>query len=112
MFDQVGWAELSVILLLALFVFGPERLPHIAAQAGSALRSARTYLRGMTTDLKSELGPELGDLDLASLHPRTFVRRHLLEDDDDDVVDQLAGRPRAAGPLGPGDRVPWDPDTT
>ncbi len=118
MFNQLGWPELTVLLLLALFVFGPERLPGLAKDAGKALRQARTYLRGVTDDLKTELGPEMGDLDLASLHPKTFVKKHLWSDDDeddereDDYVDQLAGRPRGDYPLGEGETPPWDPDTT
>ncbi|HEU0101747.1 MAG TPA: sec-independent translocase [Mycobacteriales bacterium] len=115
MFNQLGWPELAVILLLALFVFGPERLPGIAQEAGRGLRQLRQYLRGMTDDLKTELGPEVGDLDLASLHPKTFVKKHLWDDeqdDDDDLVDQLSGRPRGSVPLAPGETPPWDPDTT
>jgi sec-independent protein translocase protein TatB len=114
-FNQLGWPELAVILLLALFVFGPERLPGIAQEAGRGLRQLRQYLRGMTDDLKTELGPEVGDLDLASLHPKTFVKKHLWDDeqdDDDDLVDQLSGRPRGSVPLAPGETPPWDPDTT
>ncbi len=115
MFNQLGWAELAVLLLLALFVFGPERLPGLAADAGRALRNLRRYAQGISADLKSELGPEVGDLDLASLHPKTFVQKHLLEgldDDEDDVVERLAGRPKAALPLAPDEPAPWDPDTT
>ena len=60
-FDQVGIGELAVLLLLGLFVFGPDRLPGMAAEAGKTLRRVRLYVKGMTDDLKSELGPELGD---------------------------------------------------
>ncbi len=111
--DNLGVQELAVILLLALFVFGPDRLPGIAAEAGKGLRRIRLYVKGMTDDLKSELGPELGDVDLASLHPKTFVRKHLLSDDDDEL-DPSVGRPvrRAGSPLGPDEPAPWDPDTT
>ena len=112
MFNQLGWPELAVILLLALFVFGPERLPGLAQDAGRGLRQLRTYLKSMTDDLKTELGPEMGDLDLASLHPKTFVKKHLWDDEDDALVEQLAGRPRGSLPLSPGETPPWDPDTT
>ena len=112
-FDNVGIGELAVLLILGLFVFGPERLPGMAAEAGKTLRKVRLYVKGMTDDLKSELGPELGDVDLASLNPRTFVQKHLFSDDDDDL-DPAVGRPvsRAGAPLDPGEPAPWDPDTT
>jgi len=109
---NVGLPEMSVILLLALFVFGPERLPGVAAEAGKGLRQIRAYLRGVTDDLKTELGPEMGNLDLASLHPKAFIQKHLWDDEDDALVEQLAGRPRGSLPLAAGETPPWDPDTT
>jgi len=106
-FGGLGWPEAAVLLVLALFVFGPERLPGIAADAGRTLRKVRTYLKGMSEDLKTELGPEIGDLDLKSLHPREFVRKHLLEDDD-----EPSAVPARRAALAAGEPVPWDPDTT
>ena len=104
MFTNLGWGEIVVLLVLALFVFGPERLPTIASEAGRSLRKVRRYVKGMTDDLKTELGPELADLDLASLHPRTFVQ-DLMRDDDEPPV-------RRSRPLAAGEPAPWDPDTT
>ena len=109
MLGGLGWPEAAVLLLLGLFVFGPERLPGIAADAGRTLRKVRTYLKGMSEELKSELGPEVADLDLRSLHPREFVRKHLLEDDLDEVTLSPVSR---RGSLLPGEPAPWDPDTT
>jgi sec-independent protein translocase protein TatB len=109
---SVGWAEVAVIMVIGLFVLGPERLPSAAAEAGRALRQVRHYLKGMTDDLKADLGPEMQNVDLASLHPRTFVQKHLLSEDDDEI--DVPGQRRAATavPLGPGEPPPWDPDTT
>lgn len=105
MFGGLGWPETAVLLLLVLFVFGPERLPGLAADAGRALRKLRAYVKEMSADLREELGPELADLDLRSLHPREIVRRNLFEDDDD--------LPEPVRPqLAPGESPPWDPDTT
>lgn len=117
MFNSLGWAEIAVILVVALFVVGPERLPGLAADAGRGLRTLRQFIKGMTDDLKGELGPEFADVDLASLHPRTFVQKHLLADDDDtstfDLLDGKGPAVSSAGaPLGPGEPAPWDPDTT
>jgi len=105
-FGGLGWQETAVLLLLGLFLFGPERLPGIAADAGRTLRKVRRYVKEMTEDLRTELGPEVTDLDLRSLHPREIVRRNLFEDLDDEPV------PARRTALAPGERPPWDPDTT
>ncbi|AEH08368.1 MULTISPECIES: Sec-independent protein translocase protein TatB [Protofrankia] len=82
MFNGVGWGEIAVLMVIGLFVFGPERLPKVARDAGRLLRQIRQAATGMRDELRSELGPEFADLDLRTLHPKTFVRKHLLEDDD------------------------------
>lgn len=109
MFSSLGWGEVAVLLVLGLFVFGPERLPGMAADAGKTLRKVRLYVKGMTEDLKSELGPELGDVDLRSLHPRTFVQKHLFSDEDDEPSPP---KPRGGVSLRKDEPAPWDPDTT
>ena len=108
----MGWAELGALMLLTLFIVGPDRLPSVARDAGRALRSLRTTVKGMTDDLKTELGPEFQDVDLRSLHPKTFVTKHLLSDDDDEPVRPAAPQQRASTPLATGEPAPWDPDTT
>ena len=108
-FDNVGIGELAVLLMLGLFVFGPDRLPGMAAEAGKGLRKVRLYVKGMTEDLKSELGPELGDVDLRSLHPRTFVQKHLFSDEDDAPSPPVS---RGGVSLRKDEPAPWDPDTT
>lgn len=72
---------LLFLVLLAVFIFGPDRLPTVVGETARALRRARRALRSASEGLREELGPEFRDLDLAELNPRTFVRRHLLEDE-------------------------------
>ena len=83
MLDSLGWGEAGVLLALALFVFGPDRLPALAADSGRALRRLRLRFLALTADLKDDLGPELGDLgsELSSLRPRELTARLLAEDD-------------------------------
>ena len=97
-----------MLLVFGLFLFGPERLPKIAEEAAKALRKLRATLQELTSELKTELGPEIGELDLRTLHPREFVRKHLFEDPPDEELLASPGRV----PLGVGERPPWDPDTT
>ena len=82
MLDSLGWGEAGVLLVLALFVFGPERLPALAADAGRALRRIRLQFLALTADLRDDLGPELGDLgsELRALQPRELATRLLSED--------------------------------
>jgi sec-independent protein translocase protein TatB len=82
MFGMSAW-HLAVLVVVGLFVFGPERLPTMIRDLGKALRQVRATAQTMQDDLKSELGPEVGDLDLRSLHPRTFVEKHLFGDEED-----------------------------
>jgi sec-independent protein translocase protein TatB len=83
-FDQVGWGEIALLVIVALFVFGPEKLPQVAQEAGRMIRGLRKMARDFSDDVKKELGPEFQDLDLEDLNPRTFVRKRLLSEFDDD----------------------------
>lgn len=115
MFD-VGLGEAAVLVILALLIFGPEQLPKVAAQAGRALRQVRRMATSAQDDLRRGLGPEFSNFDVNDLNPRNFVRKHLLEGDEDDL---FADRP--TGRLDEGDRSktlsygelpPFDPEAT
>jgi sec-independent protein translocase protein TatA len=60
MFD-VGIAELVLILVVALLVFGPGRLPEIGAMLGRALRDFRQATQGFTDEITAikQTGEEL-----------------------------------------------------
>jgi len=113
MFSNVGWSELLLLAVIGLIVLGPERLPKAAADAARMLRQLREMARNATSDLKAELGPEMADLDLASLHPRRMVKSMLLDDDDVEAVGAATpvGRPGQV-PLQPGEAPPYDADAT
>ena len=54
MFD-IGFWEITLILVLALVIIGPERLPGAARQAGYFVRKARRYIEGVRSEVESEL---------------------------------------------------------
>ena len=101
MFFDLSITKILVLAVIALVVFGPERLPKIASQAGQALRELRRLAEGATNELREGLGPEFSDFDVADLNPKNFVRKHLLEGLDDG--------PGAAGPA-MAETVPPGPD--
>jgi sec-independent protein translocase protein TatB len=99
------------IALIAVLVFGPDKLPDLARQAGRMARQVRSFANSARDELRSELGPEYADLQLRDLDPRVIVRKHIMEamNDDDDDVDQKRRRQR---PLVDGEAPPFDLDAT
>jgi sec-independent protein translocase protein TatA len=88
---SVGPAEILIILVVALLVFGPHRLPEVARQVGSAMRE----LRKMQDTVR-------GELDMV-LHPEHGTRSSpvpAVEPDDHSVIDATVEPP------------PADPDDT
>ena len=79
MFDINGW-EFIALALLALFIFGPERLPKVIGDGMRVLRQVRNMARNATSDLSRELGT---DISVEDLNPRTFIRKHLLSEEDE-----------------------------
>ena len=54
MFD-VGFWEILLILVLALVIIGPERLPSAARKAGFFVGKARRYIEGVRSEVEEEL---------------------------------------------------------
>ena len=63
MFGSLDPAKILVVLVLALVVLGPERLPRVARQLGAAWREL-TRVRAQVTD---EVRSALPDLDLPNI---------------------------------------------
>jgi len=67
--SHLGLPELGLVLLLGMFLFGPERLPGLTQDAARLLQQVRTWGKGLREELRTELGPDLGDLDLVPCTP-------------------------------------------
>ncbi len=108
----IGFGELVVIAFLAILVFGPDKLPELAKQAGQLARKVRTFATNARDELRTELGPDFADLELRDLDPRTIVRKHIAEalaDDDEDLA--TGARPEGRR-LEAGERPPYDLEAT
>jgi sec-independent protein translocase protein TatB len=108
--------KLLVLAVIAIVVFGPERLPKVAAQAGRALRELRRMAEGATQDLREGLGPEFSEFDVSDLDPRNFVRKHLFDDPSGEGANGstpgAASAAATAGALAPGESPPYDAEAT
>jgi sec-independent protein translocase protein TatB len=107
----IGLPEFAVIAFVAVLVFGPDRLPELAKQAGTMLRKARQLANSARDELREELGPEYADLELRDLDPRAIVRKHVMEAMEEP---EETARPKRRGlrPLGDGEVPPYDVDAT
>jgi sec-independent protein translocase protein TatB len=108
----VGLPEFAVLAFVAVLVFGPDKLPELARQAGQLVRKAKILANSARDELRAELGPEYADLELSDLDPRTIVRRHIAEAMED--IDEAPRRPPRRGlrPLADGELPPYDADAT
>lgn len=86
MFD-IGAGELITLVVLAIILFGPERIPEFARKAARVIHYLRGVANQATEQIKGELGPEYANLTLADLNPKTFIQKHLLDDIQDDIDD-------------------------
>jgi|SRR3954453_3105252 sec-independent protein translocase protein TatB len=105
----VGLPELAVIAFVAVLVFGPDKLPEFARQAGRMARKVREFANDARDELREELGPDFADLDFKDLDPRTIVRKHIIEAMNEDPGGPVTA---AATPLAEGELPPWDEDAT
>ncbi|CAM3144759.1 twin arginine-targeting protein translocase TatB [Mycobacterium intermedium] len=134
MFANIGWGEMLVLVVVGLVVLGPERLPGAIRWTAGALRQARDYLSGMTSQLREDIGPEFDDLrgqlselqKLRGMTPRAALTKHLLDGDDSIFTGNFdrptnsapspVGEPRkpadAPGPNGPTTRAARPDDAT
>lgn len=82
MFENLNWWEIGALLMLALLIFG-ERLPKVIGDGLKMLRGLRAMAQNATSDLSRELGT---DIQLQDLHPKAFIRKHLLSEDEEAAI--------------------------
>lgn len=82
MLTDLSPLKLLVIGVVAVLVFGPDRLPEFIRNATALLRTVRSFAERAQHDVRSELGPEFSDFAWQDLHPGTFVHKHLWDDSD------------------------------
>ncbi|MEV6669442.1 sec-independent translocase [Streptomyces sp. NPDC051162] len=123
---DIGPLELVALVVIAVLIFGPDKLPKMIQDVSRTLRKIRQFSENAKQDIRSELGPEFKDFEFEDLNPKTFVRKHVLDKDElglkeirngfdfkaemGDVADAVHGRSSApapsAEPAAPGSASP------
>lgn len=83
MFFDIGPLELVAIVILAVLVFGPDKLPKVIQDTMNFIRKVRQFSDSAKEDIRKELGPEFRDFEFEDLNPKTFIRKNLLDGDGD-----------------------------
>ncbi|MFF7883115.1 sec-independent translocase [Streptomyces sp. NPDC020794] len=81
MFNDIGPLELVTLVVLAVLVFGPEKLPKMIQDVTRTIRKIREFSESAKADIREELGPEFKDFEFEDLNPKTFIRKQLDNDE-------------------------------
>lgn len=84
---DINAPEFILLLVLAIILFGPERLPDLFRKAARVVQYVRSVAGNAQEQLSKELGPGFEDLDLRDLNPKSFIQKHLLDDVEPIVAD-------------------------
>ena len=108
--------KLLILGLIAVFILGPDRLPHYAQQLAKFAKSMKRMADGAKDQLSNEIGEEL---DWKKLDPRQYDPRRIIREA---LADEISTPPNATAlnkpktqaqpKLAAGERAPFDPEST
>ena len=94
MFD-FGFGEVIGLVILALILVGPEKMPRVAGDLAKMIKKVRALTYTATAEIRDNLGPGFEDLKPGDLNPKTFIKRQvssvLDEEDANDRERKRAG---------------------
>ncbi|HEY9478035.1 MAG TPA: sec-independent translocase [Microbacteriaceae bacterium] len=94
--------KLLVIGVIAVFLLGPERLPHYAAQFARLIKSLRRMAEDAKGRMREEMGPDFDEVDWKKLDPRQYDPRRIIREALlDDLEDDGPAFPKAVDPEAP-----------
>ena len=88
MFDINGW-EFVILMVVAMLVIGPDRMPEYAAKLAKLVKQARGLADTAKVQLREQMGADFDDVDWKQYDPRQYdprriVREALMDEGSDD----------------------------
>jgi sec-independent protein translocase protein TatB len=116
MFDIGGW-EFIALIVLAVVILGPERLPDYASKLAQFVKQARSMAEGAKGQLREQMGPEFDDIDWRQYDPRQYdprriVREALLDPTPVEPDGDGSSYPTSTGGFDAAKPTPYDEDAT
>lgn len=98
--------KMALIGIIAVFLLGPDKLPHYAAQLGRLVRRMKEMANGASDRLREEMGPDFDEVDWKKYDPRkydprTIIRTALLDEDPPVVITPPVSKAPEEKPLEP-----------
>lgn len=95
----LNFDKIVVILIIALIIVGPDKLPGYAKKLGEFVRGVRRMANGAKDRLRDEMGPEFDEVDWKKLDPRQYDPRRIIRDAllDDQQTAEAGMAPTTAG---------------
>ncbi|GAB3939695.1 Sec-independent protein translocase TatB [Corynebacterium tapiri] len=95
MFDNIGWVEIAVLVIVAVIVVGPERLPGLLKDVRAAIYAARKGIANARAELDGTFGDEFAEFrepiaqaaEWGRLGPKRAITRALFDGDDSALDD-------------------------
>ncbi|MEV0259348.1 sec-independent translocase [Streptomyces sp. NPDC050732] len=81
MFNDIGALEIVALVVLAVLIFGPDKLPKVIQDISRTIRKIREFSDSAKADIREELGPEFKDFEFDDLNPKKFIRKQLDNDE-------------------------------
>ncbi len=72
--------EILLLLILAVVILGPSKLPEYAAGLARVVRSLRDMAEGAKSSIKEEMGPAFDDVQWDQLDPRQYDPRRIVRE--------------------------------
>lgn len=72
--------KLAIVLVIALIVLGPERLPTYAQKLGEFVRNLKRMTESAKDRVKDEMGEEYDEVDWKQLDPRQYDPRKIIRE--------------------------------
>ncbi len=90
--------KLLIILVIAVFLIGPDRLPGYAAQLARLVKTLRGFADGAKDRMREEMGPEFDEVDWRKLDPRQYDPRRIIREA---LLDEVVPPTKPQSPNGP-----------
>lgn len=72
--------EILLLLVLAIVILGPSRLPEYAAKLARGVRGLRDLAEGAKSHIQQEMGPAFDDVNWSQLDPRQYDPRRIVRE--------------------------------